>query len=883
MNVFISGMRNIARVSVSNILAFVDFRKSPWVEVNRVPISARQQITLPRDPPHSSSALARVSSLKSSKDRMTTLLQDLRYGFRLLRKSPGFAAIAVFTLALGIGATVAIFGYVDELWLHPLPVPHPEQVVRIFTSESTSHGEIERGLTSLPDYDDLRAGTKTLSGVTFLERRGSMYDDGSQNRLVTTAVISDNFFDVLQPSPARGRTFTQTELRGSNTQEILISYPFWRRAFNADPTIVGRTIILNRQPVLVLGVLPRSFRGTEALMVPDVWIPWATWIQQRGAGERARQTSRSFRDYELYGRLRSGSTLQQARTEIAGIAAQLSSAYPKTNQGLRMTVLSERTARGEGIASIGLILLGIAGLVLLIACANVAGLLLARGEYRRREIATRIALGGSRSRIVRQLLTETALLALLGGTAALLIGHLVLRALPSLIPQTSIPVGVDAYLSARGVFVAVGIVIFSMLLFSFVPALLATRKAPFAGLKLRSSETGSHRTVARSVLVVAQVALSLVLAVCTGLLIVSLWNGLKLDPGFNAHQSMLIADFGPDMKSDAENLRLTDELRRRLETLPGVTATTAALRVPFGLSGSGMTHKVFTAQASGADRDGIAINYAPVADHYFEVMGTRILRGRAIDRRDHDTQAHVIVVNQQMSSRLWPNQDPIGQQVRLDKLDGEAFEVIGIAESGKYNDLQEDSMPYFFLPMRPQDYGEVEMAVRTSTDPAALASSFRQTLRSLNPNAFIIELISLRDHMRQVLYVQDLTSRLTAAIGTLGLVLVAVGIFGLMSFVVGKRTQEIGVRLALGSQRSAIFKLMIRYALQLTIIGSLFGIAASIAAGRALRGLLVGVSPANFAVMAISVFVLLTMAFLAALLPSMKAVRVDPVVALRDE
>jgi putative ABC transport system permease protein len=812
---------------------------------------------------------------------MGALVQDLRYGLRLLRKSPGFAAIAVFTLALGIGANVAIFGYVDELWLHPLPVPHPEQIVRIFTSEPTSHGDIARGETSIPDFDDLRAASKNLYGMAFLERRGSMYDDGSQNRLVTAAVISDNFFDVLQPSPTVGRLFTESELRTNNAQQVVISYPFWRRAFNSDPAIVGRSIKLNRQMVVVLGVLPRSFRGTEALMVPDVWIPWATWIQQR-SGDRGRAARRDFRDYDVFGRMRDGVTLQQVRAELSGLAAQLAGAYPKTNKQSKMTALLEKNARGEGIANIGLILLGIAGLVLLIACANVASLLLARGEYRRREIATRLALGGSRSRIVRQLLTETLVLAFLGGGAALFLGDMVLQALPSLLPHTNIPVGVDAYLSRRGVFITAAAVVVSLLLFSLIPAMISTRMTPVAGLKLRGSETGRLRMIARSALVIGQVALSLVLAVCTGLLVTSLWNGMKLNPGFDAHQSMLIADFGGGGNQD-ENVRLTDEMRRRLEALPGVTATAFAFRVPFGLSGSGLKRKVFVAQAAESDRDDISINYTPVGDRYFEVLGTRLLRGRPIERHDLDAQARVIVVNQQMAARFWPDKDPIGQQLRLDKIDGEPYEVIGVAENGKYNDIQEDTMPYFFLPMRSQDYGEVEMAIRTNSDPASLAIPFRRILRSLDPSADIIELISLRDHMRQELYVQDLASRLISAIGALGLVLVAVGIFGLMSFVVGRRTQEIGVRLALGSQRSAIFKLMLRYVLKLALIGSLIGIAGSIAAGQAVRSLLVGVSPVNIAVFATSLFVLLTMALLAALVPAMRAVRVDPVVALRDE
>jgi putative ABC transport system permease protein len=811
---------------------------------------------------------------------MRALIQDLLYGLRILRNSPGFTMIAVLTLALGVGVNVAIFSFVDELWLRPMPVPQADRLVRIFTSSPTSHGETERGLNSYLDFEDLRAA-KTLSGVALLERRGAMYDDGSQNRLVTAAVLSDNFFEVLQPAPAYGRTFTERELRDSAARPIVISYPFWRRAFNSDPDIVGRSIVLNRQSVLVLSVLPRGFRGTEAFMVPDVWIPYSTWTQMN-PGDRHRQTDRGFRDFELFGRLSDRTTLQQARAELSSIAGQLAQAYPKTNAGRRMSAVIEPDARGEGIAGLGLVLLGVAGLVLLIACANVASLLIARGESRRREIATRIALGGSRARIVRQLLTETIILAVAGGAAALLLGNLALQALPSLMPQTSIPVGVDAFLSRRGIVVAAGTVVLSLFFFALIPALLATRLAPVAGLRLRGSEGGKLRAFTRSALVIGQVALSLVLVVSAGLLVRSLWNGLKLDPGFNAHQSMLVVDFSPDLNRD-ESVRLTEELQRRIEALPGVTGTTVALRVPFGLSGGGMTHKVFLAQTTGDGREGATINYAPVAGRYFEILGTRILRGRAIDRHDVETHARVLVVNQQMAARFWPNQDPVGQLLRLDKPAGEEYEVIGVAENGKYNDIQEDTMPYLFLPMTPVDYGEVEMAIRTSSDPAALAAPFRQALRALNPNAPIVELITLRDHMREALYIQSATSRLIGTLGVLGLVLVAVGIYGLMSFVVGKRTQEIGVRLALGSQRSAIFRLILHYALRLGAVGTAIGVVASVAAGWALRSLLVGVAPSDPIVLVLGGAVLLSMAVVAALVPAMKAVRVDPVVALRDE
>jgi predicted permease len=812
---------------------------------------------------------------------METWVQDIRFGFRMLRKSPGFTLVAVITLALGIGANIAIFSYVDELWLRPMPVPRADRVVRIFTSNPSSGGEIERGYSSYPDFEDLKANAETLSGVALHQRRGAMLDDGVQNKLVTASVVSDNFFDVLEPNPAVGRLFSERELRNAPL-EVVLSYPFWRHQYNGDPSIVGQTIILDRQHVTVLGVLPRSFRGTEAMMVQDLWIPMSTFQQIRA--EKERLSSRKFRDYDLFARLRDGVTLQQAKTELKGIAAQLAQAYPDTNTGRKLTVAPENQTRGNEIASLGLTLSGVAALVLLVACSNVSSLLIARTEYRRHEIATRIALGASRVRIVRQLLAETVILACAGTLAALLLGDALLRALPALMPQMIVSAGVDAYLSWRGFIAALALAIASMVLFATVPALLASRMIPIAALKQRGIETGGMRPTARNLLVIAQVALSLVLVVGAGLLVRSVLNGLALDPGFNAHQRMLVLEIAPDAGKARDDAAFVREARRRIEMLPGVTATTVAMRIPFGLSGGGMTHKVFVpGSLANNDREGTTINFDPVADHFFEVLGTRLLRGRAIDQQDLDNNARVVVVNQQMAARFWPNNDPIGKRLRLERIDGDEYVVIGVAEDGKYNDFEETPLPYFFIPMKLDDYGEVAMAVKTTADPDTLATPVRRTLRDLNANAYILGLLTLREHVREALYEERVAAGLIATLGGLGLLLAAVGIYGLMSFVVGRRTQEIGIRLALGAPRGAIFRLIIGHALALTVIGTLIGAVGSVAATRMLKSLLIGIAPTDVFAFAAGVAVLVAATFIAALTPAVGATRVDPMVALREE
>ncbi|MBZ5704671.1 MAG: ABC transporter permease [Acidobacteriia bacterium] len=816
---------------------------------------------------------------------MEPLLQDIRYGFRMLRKTPGFTLVAVITLALGIGANVAIFSFVDEMWLRPFPVRDAGRLVRIFTSNPSSKGEVERGWNSYPDFADLRTSAKTLSGVALLERRGALYDDGVQNNLVTAAVLSDNFFDVLQPLPALGRTFTENELKSPQALPVILSYPFWRRQFGGDVSLVGRTIVVDRQQVAVVGILPRGFRGTEAMQVPDLWIPMTTWGQLVPGEQQHRLVSRGFRDYELFGRLGPGVTLQQAGLELAAVANALAQSYPDTNAGRKMTVVPETETRGDWTAKVGLVLLGIAALVLLIACANVASLLLARAEHRRKEIATRVALGAVPGQIVRQLLTETMLLTVLGTAAALVFGNLVLQLLPALLPQTSVPSGVDAYLSLRGFLFAMVIAVVSLFVFGLAPALQASHVAPALALKQLGATGVATRRPLRSVLVVAQVALSAVMVVSAGLLVRSVLNALNSDPGFNAHQNMLVLELVPGFgtRSSQESLAFVREARRRLEALPGVTATSIAMRFPFGMSGSGATRKVFIPELGTADREGVTINFDPVGDGFFSVLGTRILRGRAIEAHDLETGAHVTVVNQQMARRFWPNGDAVGKRIRLDKLDGAEYQVIGVAEVSKYNDYQEDPMPFLYVPMESDDYSELALAVSTGIDPGTLAMTVRRTLRDINREVPILGMLTWRDQIREALYEQRMTARLIVALGGLGLLLAAVGIYGLMAFLVARRTQEIGIRLALGAQRSAILRLVMRHALGLTAVGLAAGILGSIAATRALRSFLFGVAPTDVLVFVGAITVLVVVTFAATLVPAMRAIRVDPMVALRYE
>ena len=815
---------------------------------------------------------------------MNGILQDLRYALRTLAKSPGFAAIAVATLALGIGANVAIFSLVDEIWLRPMPVPDRERLVRIFTSNPSSEGVVAEGYSSYPDFLDIRASAKTLSAVGAFEGRGAQLDTGRENKLIRAAVVSNNFFEVLEPVPARGRVFRESELSAPGTRVVMLSYPFWRQQFQADPAVPGGTIVLDRQQVSVAGILPRGFRGTEPGLVPDVWIPMTTWSEL--TGERGRLAARAHRDYEIFARLAPGATLPQAAAELDLISGRLSREYAATNAGRKLSVQLESRSRGGDAARMSRLLLSLSGLVLLIACANVAGLLLARAEHRRQELATRVALGAGRLRLMRQLLAETALIAALAAPAALAVGGYLIDWLPGLLPALGFSSQVDAHMSGRELLAAGVSALASLFVFGLLPAWQASGTAPMQALGQRGSSGGVARARVRSALVVGEIALSLVLTVSGGLLVRSLVNAQKADPGFNAHQNLLVLELVPAFGTHGEGAdrAFIDEARRRLDALPGVAGTAAALRVPFGLSGGGATRKVFLPGARGAaETEGIPIHYDPVSDRFFDLVGTRLLAGRAIEARDVATQARVLVVNQTMARRYFAGRDPIGQAVRLQAREGPEYRVIGVSEDSVNADLAEEPAPYMYTPLEADDYSEVALAVKTRGDASSMAAEVRRVLHDVNRDVPVIYLATLSEHMRLATNGQRMTAGLIVSLGALGLLLVGIGLYGLMSFLVSRRTREIGIRLALGAPPRAVLEMVLGQAFRLTGAGIALGAAGAFLAARALRSLLYGVPPGDVASFAAGMAVVAAVACAATLLPGRRAARVDPATTLRSE
>jgi predicted permease len=818
---------------------------------------------------------------------MNSFIQDLRFGARMLRKSPAVSAIAILTFALGIGVNVTIFSVVDAIALRPLDVPEADRIVKIL-NQDPAHPE--RGASSSwIELQAMRTESRALAGVTAADRRAVMVKEDDETRLLLTNVVSDNYFDVFRVSPGVGRAFTAAEAGAPNSPPVLLlSYEYWQRRYNGDPGIVGQTIVASDVACTVLGVLPRTFRGTELFLNPDVYVPLSTWLMMV-PGDRVRLERPQSRQLEVFGRLQPGVTLAQASAALSSIQQDLAGKYPQQESGRRFDVKSVRNARGPQMEAIAALLLSVAALVLVIACVNVANLLLVRSEARRLEIATRFALGASRYRAVQQLATETLVLAGCGAVAGLLLTMWVINLLPSLMPEMEFRVGFDFRLDARVfVFGALASLI-AGLVAGVLPALSTQDVDLAATIKNALNAPGGRRGWWRDGLVVGQITITVVLLIAAGLLVRTLGAIRTLDPGFDSRGSMLIA------RLDMHKLQVQQEHAyyraaiERLRALPGVTGSTVASRIPLWGSGGGAAAMAWIPGLPPADADGRRIGFAVVSPGYFPTLGTRIVRGRAITESDNEASALVAVLNESAANLMWPSEDPLGKHFRLNGPSGQDVEVVGLAQDGRYLDLTEPQRAYMFLPLFQEAqlfgsrWGADVLVVRTAADATGQANAVRSALRSVDPNVSVLSMTTMDRHVRSALYGDRLIVQLAGSMGALGLVLAAIGLFGVVSYSVTRRTREIGVRIALGAARSQIMQMVFGRALLLTGIGIALGVGLSIVFGRLMSSVVYGVSvrdPLTF-VAAATTMALVTLA--GAAIPARRAASIDPIRALRAD
>jgi predicted permease len=814
---------------------------------------------------------------------METLLDDLRFGVRTLRKSPGFSALTILTFALGIGVNIAIFSVVDAVSLRQLGVRDAGRIVRIFNEDPAHRDRGSR--SSWLETRHFRTEHTAFEAIAGAERRGVIVREDGEPKLLLTNVVSDNYFDVMRVTPAAGRTFAPSELQASGAPPVaVISYAYWQRRFGGDRSAVGQTMVMTDVTCTIIGVLPRDFRGTELFLNPDVYLPISSWLAII-PGDRAAQNRPQARRIEVFGRLRDGATPTQAAAALAVIQAQLQTEFPEQETGRRLDVRLERDTRGPQVTTAAALLLAVAALVLLIACANIANLLIARGEERRVEIATRVAIGASRLRTVRQLVTETLLLALAGFAAALLLAAWVVRLLPSLMPTMTFSVGFDFRLDARALAVGAVVTVLCALAAGVLPAIGASNVSPVAVLK---DATGSGRSRWRSVLVSAQIAITVLLLVTAGLVARTLVALRSFDPGFDSPANVLIATIASREMTLAQEHAYYRRMTEQVGTLPAVQSVAVASRVPLWESGGGAALQAWVPGLDSADRDGLRVGFAVVTPQYFATLGTKILRGRAIAPHDDENAPLAAVVNESAARLLWPGQDAVGRRFRVNGPSGREIEVVGIAQDGRYNDLTEAQRAYAFLPLYQEArifgsrWGAEVAVVRTSTDAASQARTIRRAMAAVDSRVLVLGVTTMDENIRSATYSDRLAAQLVGSMGILALVLAGIGLFGLVSYSVTRRTREIGVRVALGAHPADVLRLVFGRTMLLAGCGIGAGVAIALACGRVFSSVVYGVSPRDPWAFAAAVVTMTAASLLAAAWPARRAVRLDPIRALRE-
>ena len=808
---------------------------------------------------------------------MGMLLQDLRYALRALRKSPLFSIVAVLTLALGIGANTTIYTWLNGMVLHPLPaVPGYDRMVLVISRGPDG----ERWSFSIPDWQDMSRAVTTVEGLAIANTVPLSVRTDAQAERTWGEVVSANYFDVLQVRPMLGRGFLPVEDSAPGGHPVVVlSEGYWRRKFGGDRSIVGRVITLNSHPFTVVGVMPPHFGGNAAGLQFDMWVPLSMVGEATGSPEQ--YIRRNWGSYEAFARLKPGITIEQARCEIQTIGRRFAETYVEDrNEGKDVLPMSEDYVQAMFKPAL-VAVLGITAIVLLIACANVANLLLARASARRKEMGIRLALGARRWTLVRQLLIESLIVSVVGGAGGLLIASWGGGLMGALMPPVPYPVNLDMHIDGRVLLFALAVTVGTTVLFGLVPALNASRPDLVPALKSAAGSSARGRGWLRGSLVVAQISLCAVALVAAGLFMRSLGASSRIDAGFRAPDKVLLVstDLFLAGYNPSTGRVLQRELLDRVRSLPGVTSATFAGIVPLGFGGNNTGGVTIDGYVPAKDEN-MAVHNDAVAPHYFETLGTPLLAGREFTAQDDSGSMRVVVVNEAFAKKYLPGRDPIGKWVDFG---GGKRTIVGVAATAKYRQLNERPLPYVFLPLT-QDYNAgLTLHVRAEGDPRLLTESLRRTFASLDPNLPFLDVRTFQEHMGAAVYFMRLGAIMLGLFGALALLLSAMGIYSVIAYSVSQRTREIGIRTALGAAHRDILSLVVGEGMVLTGIGIVIGGALAFAVGRLLSSLLVGVGAGDPATFLTIGALLAVVAALASWIPARRAARVDPVVALRTE
>jgi len=814
---------------------------------------------------------------------MIGIYDDLRYGLRGLGKNPGFTAVCIVSLALGIGANTTIFSLANAVLLRPLPVRDPGSLAAIYTVDSSNPGFWG---CSYPNYIDYRDRNQVFSSLLLYTGVGLNLSGGSEPRLVMAQLVSANYFAALGVNPALGRGFLPEEDIGGGAHPVaVIGNRFWRREFAGDAAVLTRTVNLNGLPYRIVGVAPEGFEGLNTLTATDIWVPISMYRELYGAPELVNQ--RRYLMFQAVGRLKPGVTLPHAQAAIGSIAQDLEKQFPQENRGRRALLTPATDAaipptnRAE-ITRAGTVLAVLSAVVLLVACGNLANLLLARAAGRTREITVRLAMGANRWRLVRQLLTESVLLALLGGAAGLLFAVWGRDLLWSMRPPEFIHAAVRMRLDRTVLAYNFAVSVLTGLLFGLVPALGATRADLAADLKERGAgQSASFRACgnARALLVMALVAFSVIALAAAGLFVRSLRNAGRFDPGFDAaHLGIVVFNVADRGYGETQGRDFEQRVLDCASAIPGVVSAALANDWPLHVSLSRTMAIDGREDAAGTGR---LVLSELVEPGFLRSVGIPLLRGRDFTARDGKASPHVAIVNETAANTYWPGENPVGKRVKFFGEDA-ATEVIGVARTANYQAIGEAPKPFVYLSMEQFYFPTAVLYIRTAGEPDAALATVRGEVQAMDRN-LLLQAESVSTTIRQSLWAERLSAGLLTVFGLLALVLAAIGIYGVVSYLVAQRGREFGIRMALGATPAAVELMLLREGLRLVAGGVLAGVVVSLIGSRAVESMLFLVGPRDAVTFVLAPAVLTLVAMLACWIPARRATRVDPMKALREE
>ncbi|MPY88819.1 MAG: FtsX-like permease family protein [Luteitalea sp.] len=824
---------------------------------------------------------------------LEALWHDVRYGTRMLLKAPGFTAVAVLSLAIGIGANTAIFSLVDKVLIRKLPVPEPDRLVVV----SANRGQGVATTSNFPDFVDYRDKNEVFDGLVAYTQRAMTLSEGGQAERIQGLIVSGNYFTALRLRPALGRGFLPEEDKTASTHPVVvIGYGLWQRRFGGDPGIVGKSVSLNARPFTVVGVAPSAFNGTVAGGAPDVYVPIMMMMQMTTSpidllfGPRSRTLSGWL---QVLGRLKPGVSREQAAAAMTTLGGQIARAYPNADGSPRVepTFLIEDGSRGHTNLLRDLrfplqMLMATVGLILLIACANVANLLLARAGARQKEIAIRLATGAGRMRLIRQLLSESVLLSMLGGAAGLALAVSISGLMVSFTPPNNnafSSLTLDNRLDVRVLGFTLAISMVTGILFGLAPALIASRPDLVSALRDEATVFGKkvrHMNL-RNLLVVGQVAVSVIVLVGAGLCVRSLRNLNAIDAGFDPSKVLVMSvDVSLSGYNRERGLQFYSDLLERVQRLPGVEAVSLAIQIALGDGFGARMRAEGYVPKPGED---LSADFNQIGPDYFRVMKIPLLEGREFGQSDTSTTLPVAVINQTAARRFWPGQSPLGRRVIVGRPpDDESRVVVGVVKDSKYRRLTEEVRPAVFIPFFQRYRGDMTLHVRTTGDPATMLAAVRREVQALDASLPLYNTRTLEEQKTSSLYTSRLAATLLTIFGLLALVLAAVGLYGVMAYTVSRRTHEIGIRMALGAQGSDVRRLVMVEGTAIMTIGLLLGLGGALAGTRLVESFLYGVRPNDPIAFAGAALLLAAVTLLANYLPARRASRTDPLMAIRQ-